>query len=1119
MPLSSVFDTCIPRREILSGDLKEEIFAAKIRPVVEGKAPQVYQDTHIFFANTFPTDGIKTLIKEAFGRLNQQSAGSPVIRLETSFGGGKTHDQIALWHIAKQGRKIQGLDRFIDLNLIPESEIQVAAIDGRDLDPENGIFYQEVGLTTYTIWGEIAYQIGGISGYELLKGSDTSGISPGTSILERLINGQPTVIIIDEIARYLRSAKAKLVGNSDLSKQVVAFLFSLMDLAAACDYLVLVYSLASAADTFAEETADLNELIQASARQERVVSPSTDVEIYNIVKQRLFEQVSDDAATAAAREYLDVYKRQINLPDACKDASYATAIAQSYPFHPELFKLLTQKIASIPEFQRTRGALRLFALVVQHLWQANLGHKPQENAQLSLAGIPMIHCHHIPVGVNRQVTDELTSRLQRPFMRNPIQADIYNIDGRKAYAQTQDEEWTVAGKPPFSSWVARTIFLHSLTQGISSGIREAELSLSLLTPDVKMGLVKDILDNLVKVAWYLDYDPITSVARFKEEPSLNKIISEEKEQVKQTDAKEELRKRRDTIFATRFFTLISGQVESPSDVDDRPDDIALCVMDFDDVTVNSPTDSVPELVDRIFQQTGESGKFRIFRNRLLFLLANKPNLQQAIDNAREYQAIKNILGSPNRLDDLSERQKQQLKEREGQKDLDVRISLTNTYRHLFYPANDPVKAPKGLMHYTLSAQDASMVKGKNHQQEVILKALKDCGKIRPEDAKPFAPAYILQKVWPAGIDSWTTKELCNAFAKDLSLNMFLDGELSGLRETIKKGLTEGHWDLKVSGQGHDRFYIQTTDRSSVLPDISELVSELVLEFSDRFVLYRRGILEPPKPRTLELTYQLMPSSTPEKSVYVRWKAEAALKVTLFKNEIAISTDFKPKDEYQTEISSSTLFKIVADYGNGETAAKEVTVNPVNAAPGVGSVRESSTIYRPTNHPGNSGTYNSGTYNIDPNQPSFWESQPPTVEVDGNLNRVWTQLTDRFQDYRVKAIEAIEMTVEDLMDYRKLGTAIALLQRFSPKIDQTVTIQTGAEFIRLEYQGDARGFQSFFSTLGNWLVKPGQSKISLKIILEFNPPISPTGSELKQIEQTLNRNPVERIYLRVNVSYS
>jgi len=626
--LPLIFDTCVPRDEILSGDLSLDLFAAKLRLVVEGTAPQVYQDANKFFANTFATDGIKTLIREVFSRLMKQSAGAGVVRLETSFGGGKTHDEIALWHICKQGREILGLERFTDISVIPDRPIQVAAIDGRDLDPEQGVYHSDSGLTTYTLWGEIAYQIGGISGYQLLQGSDKSGVSPGTSVLERLTGGQPTVIILDEIARYLRSAKAKQIGRSDLAKQVVAFLFSLMDLAAACDNLVLVYSLASTADTFAEETAELQETMRASARQERVLSPSTDIEIYNIVKQRVFDRVSEEAAQKAASEYLAAYRNcRVNLPDGCKDASYSKAIAQSYPFHPELFNLLTKKIASIPEFQKTRGALRLFAQVVRHLWENRDG------------WMPMIHTHHIPIGMDGEITNDLTSRLQRSPLRNAIGADIYNPDGRPAYAQLQDGEWIAAGKPPFSTWVARSIFLHSLTQGNSSGIRLAELNLSLLTPGVDSGFVDRALERLTKVAWYLDFDPVTSLARFKEEPSINKIITEEKEQVGVVLAKEDLRTRRDSIFAKKFFTLVSN-IESPGDVDDNPDDVALCAIDFDEATVNASTDAAPELIERIFNNSGESGKFRTYRNRLLFLVANRLELETAIDNAREYKAFK-----------------------------------------------------------------------------------------------------------------------------------------------------------------------------------------------------------------------------------------------------------------------------------------------------------------------------------------------------------------------------------------------------------------------------------------------------------------------------------------------
>ena len=67
--LPLIFDTCVPRDEILSGDLSLDLFAAKLRLVVEGTAPQVDRDANKIFANTFATDGLKTLIREVFSRL------------------------------------------------------------------------------------------------------------------------------------------------------------------------------------------------------------------------------------------------------------------------------------------------------------------------------------------------------------------------------------------------------------------------------------------------------------------------------------------------------------------------------------------------------------------------------------------------------------------------------------------------------------------------------------------------------------------------------------------------------------------------------------------------------------------------------------------------------------------------------------------------------------------------------------------------------------------------------------------------------------------------------------------------------------------------------------------
>ncbi|MBD2302327.1 ATP-binding protein [Nostoc sp. FACHB-190] len=1076
--LPSVFKTCIPRDEILAGELSPELFAAKLRLVVEGKAPQVYQDPTAFFANTFATDGLKTLISEVFGRLVGAAVGSPIIRLETSFGGGKTHDEIALWHIAKNGRAISGLDRFADLNLIPDRPIQAAAIACQDLDPVNGVYHADTGVTTYTLWGEIAYQIGGVAGYSLLKGSDEQRVSPGTVVLERIMQGEPTVVILDEIARYLRAAKATIVGNSDLAEQVVAFLFSLMDLAAACNNLVFVYTLASSSDSFGEETTEIREAISATARQERILKPSTDIEIYNIVKQRVFSSIQADAAANAAREYLQSYKAsRINLPDGCKDARYADSIEQSYPFHPELFNLLTKKIASIPNFQRTRGALRLFARVIRYLWED------------TTVWMPLIHSHHIPVGIEEEITSDLTARLERPLMRIAIQADIYNATGREAHAQLQDAEWKAAGKPPFSTWVARTIFLHSINQGTAAGIRRAELNISLLTPGLEIGFVDTALERLSEVAWYLENDPMTTLARFKEEPSINKIIAEEKAQVGISEAKEDLRNRRDTIFADKFFKLVPAP-ESPADVDDVSDSIALCLIDFNEATISATTEGPPPIVERIFNETGESGKFRTFRNRLLFLVANRQELDRAIDNAREYRAIQNILKSPNRLQDLSENQQKQLKEKEGSLNLDVRVSLTNAYRHLFYPANDSVKAPKGLMHYPLSAQDASDVKGKNNQQDVILKTLKDCQKIRVDEAPSYAPAYILQKVWSSGLTYWTTKALKEAFAKDLGLNILLDAEISKLRDTIRQGLQAGSWDMKVG----EKLFIKTDDGKITLPDS--------IEFSERMVLYRRGILEPPKPREIELNAQVMSSTDTLKPVRVRWKASGALTIKLYQDGNLAGEQFRPSDEYETAIAQTTTFKIIADYGNGEVEERETQAKIL--AYGTGT---------PSTPNGKEKTGDSWD-----DSPLF-KAKPEEFDLEGTLDRVFNELGDFIQDNGVQGIESLELAVTQVMDYRKLMTAFPMLMKLPLQIDQTATITIGEQFTRLVYQGTYKGFQSFQGPVNTLLSSPDvKADVSLKLIFKFSSPVQTNGAEISNIKQALNRNPVDRLNLTAKVTY-
>ena len=138
---------------------------------------------------------------------------------------------------------------------------------------------------------------------------------------------------------------------------------------------------------------------------------------------------------------------------------------------------------------------------------------------------------------------------------------------------------------------------------------------------------------------------------------------------------------------------------------------------------------------------------------------------------------------------------------------------------------------------------------------------------------------------------------------------------------------------------------------------------------------------------------------------------------------------------------------------------------------------------------------------------------------GSLNSIFNEWRDRVHDRKIAAVESLELTVSEIVDYRKLTTALPLLMRFPIEIDQLVTVQTGKRFLRLEYQGEIKGFQTLASSVNTFLTDPEmRAEVSLKMRLNFATPVLPEGTEMQSIEQTLGRNPIERGHLAVTVVY-
>jgi predicted AAA+ superfamily ATPase len=299
--LRSIIETCEPRPDVLSGGLADSHFAAQLDQVVRSPdAYPIYGDPGEFFALTFPTAGLKRLLGRTFGRLSHakvEGAEHGVIRAETSFGGGKTHSLMAVYHLAK-GARPANLNDFLDPAILPE-RCQVAAVVADTLDPENGLVTN--GIRSYTMWGEIAAQLGP-DAYATLRASDEGRTAPGKATWAEIVGDMPTIIIIDEIAQHLRQLSSS--GNPDVRRMagaIPAFLKNLFELAVGTPSVVVLLTLATAADAYGAETDELSTLLDeleggfataladtqsVLARSGHVIKPAEDDEMGEILKRR-----------------------------------------------------------------------------------------------------------------------------------------------------------------------------------------------------------------------------------------------------------------------------------------------------------------------------------------------------------------------------------------------------------------------------------------------------------------------------------------------------------------------------------------------------------------------------------------------------------------------------------------------------------------------------------------------------------------------------------------------------------------------------------------------------------------------------------------------------------------
>jgi hypothetical protein len=401
------FKNVIPHKDIQYGHLDESIFAANLADVAAGTGREIYTSPEMFFQKTYFTAGLKNIARRVVQGLNGgQDADNRVISLQTGFGGGKTHTLISLFHLAKWGQKATRSE-YTKEHLANTGEpkfksAHIAVFTNTTNDPAQGRTVD--GLTIRTLWGELAYQLGGSSAYEVIRVNDEKQIAPKGLFKKVLEQCKPCLILIDELADYCVSASAVKVEASNLSDQTVSFMQELTEAVTGTDNCVLIATLPASAQELAASPISSQILTALENRITRVganMKPVEDDEIFEVVRRRLFEDLgSEDEIEKVISSYSALYQSlPSEIPSYALKSEYRDQLKKSYPFHPELIDIFRLRWASNPFFQRTRGVLRILAAIVSDLWKR----------QTSLTGSQyLIHTSDVVLSNVEALTSQIT---------------------------------------------------------------------------------------------------------------------------------------------------------------------------------------------------------------------------------------------------------------------------------------------------------------------------------------------------------------------------------------------------------------------------------------------------------------------------------------------------------------------------------------------------------------------------------------------------------------------------------------------------------------------------------------------------------------------------------------
>jgi hypothetical protein len=573
--------------------------------------------------------------------------------------------------------------------------------------------------------------------------------------------------------------------------QITAFLTALFKAVESSPKACVVFTLAidqegKAGDAYQKENqkiaqivADiLDELESVAARKATLLDPTEEDETIHVLQRRLFESIDTDGTEKAVTAYKQIWAANESvLPTGAAGPDAVESFRKHYPFHPEVLHTLRSKTATLKDFQRVRGMLRLLARTVADVWES----KPED--------AHAIHLHHISLK-NKDIRQEIFTRLSQGDYAPAVSGDVETPENEAPSIAQQIDKDAYAGLPPYTTYLARTVFIHTLAFNQKlQGIDRTGLRYSMAGPALDISFIDDAAQRFIQESGYRD-DKHDTILRFLTDINLNQLIRREARDNVDSDAvRNELNDKIRTIFHSAMSSFDLALF--PATPQDVPDDAnankpVLVVIGYDAASIGAGGVEVPDLVERLYLSKGASNEYRKNRNNVVFLVVDETNRQPMLDAMRRQLALEN-LRKPDRRQMLQPHQQQKIDELYQTSKHAVAVTIQGAYRHMFYPSKDRVDgASVDLAHSAIAKDESSADPGKGHKP--VERLLRNLSKLRVSDDDPDSPDYIRDKT-PLKNGKISVAELRREFRRDPGLPILVGNDvfIRGIRNGVDHG--------------------------------------------------------------------------------------------------------------------------------------------------------------------------------------------------------------------------------------------------------------------------------------------------------------------------------------------